>query len=275
MRTSIGGEPTKPIAHRGGRASVPVPPSITSELVTADPHAARVPVGGPAAIALGRRTCPAALFTPGPHPGIADAREACLDRTSAAGGLPVPWSQSEIGGYVDYCRQRVRDTLTAMTEQKAAALLPPSAPLRGCSAGRYRVLALEASEKGLALGAAEDNGSGGRGRLADLDDHLGIRDQVVGPVRMVRCAGAGRDDDIAVVVEEIGERPGSRDAGLGAGRGEQEQLGIAEVPADAPCVGSELGHQGAVGVIRVAIGLRDRQALPAIRSGWSCSAMRA
>lgn len=40
--------------------------------------------------------------------------------------LPVPWSQSEIGAYVDYCRQRVSDALTGMTEEKAPALLPPA-----------------------------------------------------------------------------------------------------------------------------------------------------
>ncbi len=59
-------------------------------------------------------------------------------------------------------------------------------------AGRYRVLALEAPEKGLALGAAEDNGGGRRGGLADLDDYLGAREQVVGPVRVVWCAGVDR-----------------------------------------------------------------------------------
>ncbi|MGH9106772.1 MAG: hypothetical protein ACRDZX_13245 [Acidimicrobiales bacterium] len=40
--------------------------------------------------------------------------------------LPVPWSPSEIVTYVDYCRQKVRDTLAVMTEEKAAALLPPA-----------------------------------------------------------------------------------------------------------------------------------------------------
>jgi hypothetical protein len=40
--------------------------------------------------------------------------------------LPVPWSQSAIGGYIDYCRQRVRDTLVGMTEGKAATVLPPA-----------------------------------------------------------------------------------------------------------------------------------------------------
>lgn len=39
--------------------------------------------------------------------------------------LPVPWSQSEIGEYLDYCRQRVRDVTGSMTDDKAATLLPP------------------------------------------------------------------------------------------------------------------------------------------------------
>ena len=41
-------------------------------------------------------------------------------------GLPVPWSQSEIGAYVEHCRHRVRETLSVMTEEKAMALLPPA-----------------------------------------------------------------------------------------------------------------------------------------------------
>jgi len=45
--------------------------------------------------------------------------------------LPVPWSPSEIGGYIDYCRQRVRDTLVGMTEDKAATLLPPEHRYKG------------------------------------------------------------------------------------------------------------------------------------------------
>ena len=45
--------------------------------------------------------------------------------------LPAPWSQSEIGGYIDYCRPRVRDTLGAMTEEKAATLLPPAHRYKG------------------------------------------------------------------------------------------------------------------------------------------------
>lgn len=45
--------------------------------------------------------------------------------------LPVPWSQSQISGYVDYCRQRVRDTLAGMTEEKAAAPLPPAHRCQG------------------------------------------------------------------------------------------------------------------------------------------------
>ena len=84
-------------------------------------------------------------------------------------------------------------------------------------AGRYRVRALEPHEECLALGVAEDDGGSRRGRPADLDDHLGIRDQVVEPVRVACCPGVGSDDDVAAVVDEIGERPGSRDTGSGTG----------------------------------------------------------
>jgi hypothetical protein len=38
--------------------------------------------------------------------------------------LPVGWSHSEIAGYVDHCRQRVRDLLGDLTEEEAATLLP-------------------------------------------------------------------------------------------------------------------------------------------------------
>jgi hypothetical protein len=40
--------------------------------------------------------------------------------------LPSPWSRSEMLGYLDYGRQRVRDTLSDMTDEKAATLLPPA-----------------------------------------------------------------------------------------------------------------------------------------------------
>lgn len=45
--------------------------------------------------------------------------------------LPASWSQSQIGGYIDYCRQRVRDTLVDMTEDQAATLLPPAHRYQG------------------------------------------------------------------------------------------------------------------------------------------------
>jgi hypothetical protein len=38
--------------------------------------------------------------------------------------LPVGWSHSEIAGYVDHCRQRIRDSLGDLTEDEAATLLP-------------------------------------------------------------------------------------------------------------------------------------------------------
>jgi hypothetical protein len=41
------------------------------------------------------------------------------------------WSRSEIVGYLDYCRQRARDTLAGMTEEKAATPLPASHRYRG------------------------------------------------------------------------------------------------------------------------------------------------
>ena len=38
--------------------------------------------------------------------------------------LPAPWTRSEMLGYLDYCRQRVRDTLAGMTDEQAATPLP-------------------------------------------------------------------------------------------------------------------------------------------------------
>ncbi len=38
--------------------------------------------------------------------------------------LPTAWSRSDMLGYVDYCLQRVRDTLKGMTDEKAATRLP-------------------------------------------------------------------------------------------------------------------------------------------------------
>ena len=40
--------------------------------------------------------------------------------------LSAPWSQSEMLSYIDYGRQRVRETLEAMTDEKAATPLPPA-----------------------------------------------------------------------------------------------------------------------------------------------------
>ena len=38
--------------------------------------------------------------------------------------LPTPWTRTELLGYLDYCRKRVRDTLAGMTDEQAATLLP-------------------------------------------------------------------------------------------------------------------------------------------------------
>ena len=40
--------------------------------------------------------------------------------------LPAAWTRSDILGYIDYCRQRMRDTLAGMTDEKAATPLPPA-----------------------------------------------------------------------------------------------------------------------------------------------------
>jgi hypothetical protein len=40
--------------------------------------------------------------------------------------LPAAWTRSEMLGYIGYCRQRVRDTLAGMTDEKAATPLPPT-----------------------------------------------------------------------------------------------------------------------------------------------------
>lgn len=40
--------------------------------------------------------------------------------------LPAPWSPSEIGKYVEYCRQRIGDTLADVSEAEAATPLPPT-----------------------------------------------------------------------------------------------------------------------------------------------------
>ena len=38
--------------------------------------------------------------------------------------LPTPWSQSEMLGYIDYCRQQANDTFARMTDEKGATPLP-------------------------------------------------------------------------------------------------------------------------------------------------------
>lgn len=40
--------------------------------------------------------------------------------------IPAAWSRDDIVAYIDYCRERVRDTLTGMTEEQAATPLPSS-----------------------------------------------------------------------------------------------------------------------------------------------------
>ncbi len=40
--------------------------------------------------------------------------------------LPAGWSQAEILGYIDHCRERVHSTLAAMTKELASRPLPPA-----------------------------------------------------------------------------------------------------------------------------------------------------
>ena len=46
-------------------------------------------------------------------------------------GLSRAWSRPEMIDYVDYCRERVRDTLAGMTDEKASRPLPPAHRYRG------------------------------------------------------------------------------------------------------------------------------------------------
>ena len=45
--------------------------------------------------------------------------------------LPLAWSRPQILGYIDHCRERVRDTLSEITDEKAATLLPRAHRYRG------------------------------------------------------------------------------------------------------------------------------------------------
>lgn len=45
--------------------------------------------------------------------------------------MPAAWSRSDILAYVDYCRDRVRETMAGMTDEKASRPLPPAHRYRG------------------------------------------------------------------------------------------------------------------------------------------------
>jgi hypothetical protein len=45
--------------------------------------------------------------------------------------VPAAWSRSEMLAYINYCRERVRNTLAGMTDEKAATPLPPEHRYRG------------------------------------------------------------------------------------------------------------------------------------------------
>ena len=64
---------------------------------------------------------------------------------------------------------------------------------------------------------------------ADLDVRLRVGPQVVHPGRVDGGAGEGSDDDQLAVDAEIGQRRHPLLAGLGARRGEQQQVGVGEL----------------------------------------------
>ena len=45
--------------------------------------------------------------------------------------LPMAWSRSDLLGYLHHCRQRVAETLSGMTDEKAETPLPPTHRYRG------------------------------------------------------------------------------------------------------------------------------------------------
>jgi hypothetical protein len=45
--------------------------------------------------------------------------------------LPSPWTRPQVLGYVDHCRQRVRDRLSDLTDDLAATPIPPTHRYRG------------------------------------------------------------------------------------------------------------------------------------------------
>ena len=45
--------------------------------------------------------------------------------------LPAAWSRSEMLAYIEYCRQRLRNALAVMTDEKARTPLPPAHRYRG------------------------------------------------------------------------------------------------------------------------------------------------
>ena len=45
--------------------------------------------------------------------------------------LPRPWHRSEILGYIEHCRQRVRDTFDGLTDERAATPVPEPFHLSG------------------------------------------------------------------------------------------------------------------------------------------------
>ena len=80
--------------------------------------------------------------------------------------LPAAWSRSEVLAYIEYCRQRVRETLASITDDKAASPLPPAHRYRG-QPHAWIIMSLvghtteHASQIRQFITAAPPNGAGG------------------------------------------------------------------------------------------------------------------
>src|SRR5262249_23511661 len=101
------------------------------------------------------------------------------------------------------------------------------------------------------------------GLRADLDGHVGVRDEVVVPVGVGGRAGLRREDHELLSIAEVGERVDALLPGLATGRVEQEYLLTLERSAELPGVGAELLDDHRVPVVGVA---RRHSQLP-----WSIS----
>jgi hypothetical protein len=96
-------------------------------------------------------------------------------------------------------------------------------------------------EEGVALRAVHDGGDGLEGVGTRFNEDIGMGDQVVIPVGVLRLADDRAEYHVAVAVLEIAERIGAADPRLRADGGEQEKRLVREIAADLASGGAELG----------------------------------